>query len=158
NNLRIAADHGTRLNARADLLRSLSLKGLPVGQTLSIALATRVLQPGASTDTDQLVKELLNRCEMLEVKYGWSFPIRISAALVVNDTSFRERLAIIGGQGNEIGTANLLLWPRGGEIRQRSLQAYNPFGELGSSDTAALRSLLSDKLLPIIDMAAADWR
>jgi hypothetical protein len=117
-----------------------------------------MLQPGASAETDHLVKELLDRWDTLEVKYGWTFPIRISAALVANDTDFRERLATIGGQGNEIGTANLLLWPRGGEIRQRSLQAYSPYGKLGSSDTAALRSLLSDKLLPIIDIAAPDWR
>src|SRR5262249_41654593 len=96
--LRLAGDHSTRLNARATLLKSLSLKGLPVGQTLSIAIATRMLQPGASSDTDHLVKELLDRWDTLEVKYGWAFPIRISAALLANDSNFRDRLEAIGGQ------------------------------------------------------------
>lgn len=156
--VRFAGDHVSRMRARDALFRSLASKGIPINQTLSVSLATRVFRTGATLETDRLVRELLDRWNTLDAKYGLRLPVRISAALLAMDPSFSDRLSLIGGKGNEIGTVSLLLWSRGGEVRQRSLQTYNPFGELGSSDTAALRTLISDKVIATIDMAELDWR
>src|SRR5207248_513352 len=103
-------------------------------------------------------KELLNRWDDLEGKYGLALPVRISAALLATDPTTREQLTLIGGQGNELGTISLLLWARGGEVRQHSLQTYNQYGRLRRSDPAVLRGLIADTMTPTIDIGAVDWR
>jgi hypothetical protein len=51
-----------------------------------------------------------------------------------------------------------LLWPRGIEIRQRSLQSYNPFRKRRLTDPALVRHLLLEDSVPEVAALDPDWR
>jgi hypothetical protein len=75
-----------------------------------------------------------------EERHGIALPVRVAAALCAGESRFMAGLAAASGAaGAEIGTANLLLWPRGGEIRLGALQSHNPFRAAAVTDAALAR-------------------
>ena len=94
----------------------------------------------------------------LEAKYGIALTVRTAAALTASDAGLGPRLATVGGGGNEIATAELMLWPRGAELRQRALQSYNPFQPQALTDAALARTLLLDDFVPTIQLADPEWQ
>lgn len=155
--LRIAADQNERLSAQGALFSLMTSKGIPVSQSLSVSIATRLLRPGSTTQSDQLIDDLMRHWQGLEKKYFVSLTARSAAALTAGDPILRTRLASFGGKGNEIGTAELMLWPQSGELRNSALQSYNPYRQQPITDAAFLRALLLDDLVPTIQLVNPDW-
>jgi hypothetical protein len=155
--LRAATTTASRDEARRKLFSRLATRGIPVSRTLSVLLATRLVRPAAGPETDLLTLDLLRAWQSLEEKHGVALPARLAVAAVVLTTGLHRRLAGVGGTGKEILTAQLLLWPAGGELRQRALQSYNPFRSEPYVDSALARLLLFDMRLPIVEFGVPNW-
>ena len=51
-----------------------------------------------------------------------------------------------------------MLWPRANEVRQRSLQSYNPYRQTRSTDPAVVRHLLLSRAIATITFNDPDWK
>jgi hypothetical protein len=155
--LRTAASPDARGAARDALFGLLSRRGVNVSRALSVSIATRLLRPGASAETDALTVDLLDRWTTAEDRCGVAFPVRVAAALCAVDPALGARLRSVGEAGSEIGTANLLLWPRGGELRLGALQSYNPYRAAALTDALLARRILIEGRVPIVALDDPDW-
>ncbi len=156
--LRDADGPDARSEARDAFIHLLAQRGVAVPRALSVSIATRLLRPAASPATDQLTLELLEAWSAAEANYGMGLPVRVAAALGAMDQRLSERLRqAAGAPGIEIGTANLLLWPRGGELRLGALQSHNPYRRSPLTDAMLARCVLLDGRTPTIDLSDADW-
>jgi hypothetical protein len=155
-NLRAAADTQTHERARTEFFGLLASHGVPMSRTLSMLIATRLVRPGATAQSDHLTFLLLKAWQSLEEKYGISFPCRLAAALIGLTVRIPE-LTAFAGAGREIVTAGMLLWPWGGELRQHALQSYSPYRASTMVDAALARVLLFDSRLPIVVFDSPDW-
>jgi superfamily II DNA or RNA helicase len=157
--LRAANSADEREAARQALLTQLARRSVPPTHGLQVSIATRLLRPGASPVSDTLTVSLLDRWQGIEARHGIAMPVRIAAALCAGMADLRDELVSMGGQpGSEVGTASLLLWPRGGEIRSAALQSYNPFRRVALTDSMLARSLLVDGRLPIVRFGEERWK
>ncbi len=157
NLLRSANNHSDREKARVSFSRHLGSRSVQYSQGLGVSFATRFVRPGATSKTDQLTHDLIILWRDLEIKYGLCLPVRIAASLSVINDNMKTRLAPICGIGNEISAANLLLWPQGGELRQYSLQSYNPYRETWASDAGLVRAIVSQGLIDAIVIGSDKW-
>lgn len=155
--LRAADDTATREQRRAEFFASLSAHGVSVSRTLSILIATRLVTPGATPQTDRLMLLLLNAWEALEERYSIAFPCRLAAAVIGLTVRIPE-LTEFSGPGREIVGAGLLLWPWGGELRHRALQSYSPYHSSPLVDAEFAALLLFDSRLSIVDLDSSDWQ
>jgi hypothetical protein len=155
--LRAATDTNTRDSARRVLFGLLASRGIPVSRTLSVLLATRLARPAADAESDSLTLDLVRAWQNLEARHGIALPVRLAVPAIVLTTRLSRRLVALGGKGKEILTAHLLLWPAGGELRQRALQSYNPYRREPYVDSALGRLLLFDLRRPIVEFGAPNW-
>ena len=147
--LRSAESVETRSRARDIFFENLGHRGVPVSHSLSVSIATRLLRPAVSPATDALTLAMLHYWRGVEGRHEIALPVRVAAALCGGSSRFREQLAAAGGEaGSEIGTANLLLWPRGGEVRLGALQSHNSFRAAALTDSALARVILLEGRVP----------
>ncbi|HZP88594.1 MAG TPA: protein DpdJ [Burkholderiales bacterium] len=158
--IRAAQTHEARNKARRLLVAKLGELGIAVDHTLSVSLATRLLRPGASAESDRILFELLKHREAISTKHDLGLPYRITPHLLpALSSSLAQQLALLGGADQAEANAELLLWPEAGEIRTKSLQTYNPFRRSGVSDAAVVRDLLmSQSRRETVQLADQDWR
>jgi len=83
--------------------------------------------------------------------------LRVAAAALTADEGLAERLAAHAGEGRELAFASLLLFPRGAELRQHALQAYNPFRPPNLTDAALVRAMLLQQHSTAVGIDATDW-
>jgi len=154
-----AADSPEARGRERDSLYGLLLRlGVPVSRALSVSIATRLLRPAASMSTDVLIVDLLDHWAAAERRHAIVFPVRVAAALCAANAALGVRLRAAGGApGSEIGVANLLLWPRGGELRLGALQSHNPYRSPALTDSMLARSVLIEGRVPTIALADPDW-
>jgi hypothetical protein len=155
--LRAADETGRREAARRHFFSLLASRGIPVSKTLSVLLATRLIRPGADASSDRLTLDLIEAWEALENKHGLSLPMRIAVPAVLMTSRLSAGLAALGGAGNEVLTAQSLLWPSGGELRQKALQSYNPYRAEPFVDSALARLLLFDSRLATVEYGVPNW-
>jgi hypothetical protein len=155
--LRAADETDRREVARRHFFSLLADQGIPVSKTLAVLLATRLIRPGADASSDQLTLDLIRAWEALENRHGLALPVRIAVPAVLMTTRLSTGLAALGGAGNEISTAQSLLWPSGGELRQKALQSYNPYRAEPYVDSALARLLLFDLRLVTVEYGAPNW-
>jgi hypothetical protein len=163
--LRAAMGHEARSNARERLFATLAQHGLPVGHTLAVSIAARLLRPGASAETDRLLHNLLLCQDALEARYGLSVGLReyaYLAAVLRDDVRHTlERIELVR-EGASVSTLVQVLagfiWPRGSEIRERVLQSRNRWRDTYFTDPALARALLLDSLPPTISLSDTNWR
>ena len=155
--LRMAPDTDSRDKSREVFFQRLADHGIYVSRTLSVLIGTRLVRPGTSPASDALTLDLLRAWQVLEEKYGIALPVRLATAVIAADPALRARLADLGGPDKEILTAGILLWPSGGELRQRALQSYNPFRRSPVADPALARQLLFETRLSVVNSGDPDW-
>jgi hypothetical protein len=162
--MRKAHGHQEREAARERLAGALAQRGVILGHALAVALSARLLRPGASADTDLLLHDLLKRWDSLEARHGVAIGLREYAYIAaVLQADVGQRLKALKLVGPAEPTSRLvqilasLLWPRGPEIRQRALQSYNPYREVGFADAALARALLFETPPPIVSLTEPDW-
>lgn len=163
--VRQSNDHAAYHRLREQLYSALARKGVDISHSLSVSLNTRLLRPGTDATSDQLLRRLLGTWEDLEHRFGLALGLREFCSIAVAMAEVRTELERIvmrasgaaAGQLDLVSILSGLLWPRGTEIRQRTLQSYNPFRERRVTDPALIRHVLLHPNMPSIDLKNADW-
>ena len=164
------APHGSAAAALADLRKARSaadaaqalrrlrsawadLDGPPRHSALA-ALATRIMRPGSSTETDAMSLSLIDEWAALEHHLGFEVDARVIAYAVGSG-----QLKLGSGRQLTADQAFSMLWPRGAQARSHHLQHYQPYADV--TRPAILDRLLleaaHDEHLPRIEVTAAGW-
>jgi hypothetical protein len=107
----------------------------PVPHSALAALATRILRPGSSTQTDAMSLQLIDEWTALELRLGFEVDARVIAYAVGSG-----QLKVGSGQKLSADQAFSMLWPRGAQARSYHLQHYQPYAD-------ASRPIVLDRLL-----------
>jgi len=165
--LRASLGHEERGRLRQTLWLQLARLGLDVPHALAVSLDARLLRPGTRRELDRLLLRVLERWDVLEAELGVSIGVREMAYVAASDREFasavREVLrdaapSVPQSAVDLVQVLAGLLWPRGIEIRQRSLQSYNPFRRRRLTDPALVRHFLLDDRVPEVPAADPGWR
>jgi hypothetical protein len=113
---------------------------------------------------DQLLAKLTRHWEALEHRFGVAIGLREFCCIAVINPGLRDEIVGAFGElpgavpqdADIIAVLSGLLWPKGIEIRQRTLQSYNPFRQRRLSDPALIRHLLLDPNLAVIQLTELD--
>lgn len=127
--------------ANDQLRRCLAKEGLTISHAVMTAIQARVLRPGSSEATDRLLFELVQSWKDAERVLGIEIDARVLAYVRCGDSALDDALqgsaAAPGGAERHAWRCSVLyglLWPRGAALRSQSLNAYNPFSALPSTD------------------------
>ncbi len=160
-----ASDNEEALRAWRDLMRAISQTGIPPAHTLAVALATRIIRPGSSAESDRAVFQALQTWGAIEEDLGFALDQRTACALLsVNQDMVaalrRAAPADVRADGATWAFNVLLglLWPSPEESRGHALQPPMPFTD---RPPLAERTLVLDALAEhaaVIDVTAGDWR
>lgn len=165
--LRATTSHAQRAHLWSGLSQHLSRQGgVDLSHALSVALNARLLRVGSGPDLDGLLQDLLNHWDALESRFGLSISVREFAYICSSDPVLSRRLdafvsahasAGTPGPASALNTVMNLLWPRAAEVRLRSLQSYNPYRSMRSTDPGILRHLLARRDTPHVNLADPTW-
>ena len=144
-----------------ELTELLAAQGLFVSHSVVTALNARILRPGSSHSTDALLKQLLDQWQAEEERLGIEIDARVFSYVASESDDIEGALAHIeeGNQSSRqwrFNTLYSLLWPRGGDVRARSLGSYNPYASLPDTE----RLLLADSVdggPAIVELEDDDW-
>ncbi len=146
-----------------DLRASLKDRGLQTSHAVIAALASRLLRPGSTPDTDALVHNALLQWTAEEARLGVEIEARTLAfalsASDVLDQALDTLLPLGPNQELQQWRFNALygvLWPRGAQARNQALSLYNPYAVIPIVE----RFLVVDALPvtePEIAFESADW-
>jgi hypothetical protein len=144
------------------LRRMLVDRGFIPHHALLTAMQSRLLRPGSTPASDDLLRLLVNLLEGWENLLEIEMDIRVFAYVASNEPSVREAFArepeFAEGQASwRASVIYSLMWPHGNAIRSRSLYYYNPFAEQAPPDASLLQDLLliPSEAIRVID---PDWK
>jgi hypothetical protein len=162
--LRVAEDHEVRNGLREQLYKALAQGGVEMSHALSVSINTRMFRTGTGPDSDKLLFKLVNEWEALESRFSLSIGLREFCYLALKLPDIRiDLISFLGNNASNDSDAELiqvlsgLLWPRGIEIRQRSLQSYNPFQLRRVTDPALVRTLLLGTNIAVVSITQPEW-
>jgi len=165
--LRSSQGHLESKQLRDRLYRLLSARGVEVSHGFSVSLNARLLRPGSTHVVDHLLVKLARHWEALEQRFGIAIGLREFCCLALQDRDLRNEIVkaldkLPGAAPRDadiIAVLSGLLWPKGIEIRQRTLQSYNPFRSRRLTDPALIRHLLLNPNLPVVQLCEEgdDW-
>ena len=159
-----SVSHQAQANSFEQLISMLSQRGLFVCHSVVAAIATRILKPGSTHETDRLLHDLIGNWQQLEQRLGVDIDLRVIAYLNSSTNRLDQSLAEIVGDAVGLdprqwrfGALTSMLWPRGNAIRGRKLDTYNPFAKLPDADHELVRDCLNAGPTSV-SLADADWR
>jgi hypothetical protein len=161
--LRGARTHQQTVMANDELRSRLEFAGTAVTHPVLVAMQARVIRPGSSPNTDELLAKMVDRWTALEARLG----VEVDARVVAYTMSFDNTLDLALPQvsAGEIGTDRNawrystlygLLWPRGADVRSQTLTAYNPFSQLPPTERLLVRAVLPATTSDV-PIEASDW-
>jgi hypothetical protein len=142
----------------------LSKRGVLISHPVKSAIYNRILRPGSSDKTDELLGALIEIWKQEETRLGIDIDSRIFAYVFsTNEKLYGQyRIALSHIDPQAIQQSNWryqliygLLWPRGNQIRSRGLTVYHPFTKLTLPD----REIILDYILKekIVSINESDW-
>ena len=134
-----------------ELTELLAARGLFVSHSVVAALNARILRPGSSHSTDLVLKNLLELWDEEERRLGIEIDARVFSYVASEDSQLDDALEHLDEAGQpsrqwRFNTLYSLLWPRGSNIRSRSLSSYNPYTDLPDSERLLISDCLSDQV------------
>ena len=166
--LRATNAHGERATLWQSLSHSLTQSGsIDLSHALSVSLNNRLLRSGSGPQLDQLLLDLQDHWNRLEQRFGLSIGLREFAYICSKDTKLTSSVRLFLSAtlpANAVGHVTVLaavtnlLWPRADEVRQRTLQSYNPYRQGRSTDPAVVRHLLLSGSIATIELTDREWR
>jgi len=149
--IRGAGSHQDLVEALDGLISTLSSKGMVVCHPVIAAINSRILRPGSTPQTDQLIYQLMSQWRQEEERLGAEIDARTFAYLCCQDDALDVALGQSAGrQGGtdkkqwRFGVIYSLLWPRGGAVWGKHLAPYNPFADLPKPDRRLVKDCLSE--------------
>lgn len=160
--VRGAQRHEEALRANEQLRRLLASRAVLVTHPVIAALNARVLKPGSSSQTDNLLRDLIRTWRAEEERLRVEIDARVFAYVASARDDLDRALSFIGQVTVPDRTWRFqaiygLLWPRGNVIRARALASYNRFAHIPDAD----RDLLLDVLRPAerrVSLDDPNWR
>lgn len=159
---------GSSLNSVSDsfsrLKKTLLTRGLHISHPVMTAIATRLLKPGSTNRTDELLSDLVSRWRDLEQELGVeidasSFTYAMSQSDRLDSAIAADFVPIATGQDRRTWRFNALsgmVWPRGSQARNHTLSLRSGFREFPEVE----RLLVTDVLGAIdseVDFTQTDW-
>ena len=147
------------------LKTELGKTGIQVNHSVMSALSSRVLRPGSSNATDQLLSNLLERWENEENRLGIEIEMRSFAyALSLEDeldVALSAGAPLPFGPGQDrrqwrCNTLSSMLWPRGMQARNHTLSLWNPYASTPPTERWLVKDQL-DHTEEIVDFGAPNW-
>ena len=160
--VRGAQRHEETVTANEQLRRVLASRAILITHSVMAALNARILKPGSSAQTDELLLDLIRMWHSEEERLGVEIDARVFAFVASAREDLDRALAYIGQVQQPDRTWRFqaiygMLWPRGNLVRARALSSYNRFAQIPDAD----RDLLLDVLRPTerrISLNAPNWR
>lgn len=139
-------------------------RGFRVTHPVLTALNSRVLKPGSTAGTDELIGGMMERWRQEEERLGIEIEARPFAHALSADDSLDASLGSgqlplgIGDRRTwRLGSLYSLMWPRGAQARNHALMLRNPYGTCLPAERLLVTSLLGPAE-PSIKLDAPDWR
>lgn len=140
-------------------------KGILVSHPVKSAIYNRILRPGSTDKTDELLASLIEIWKKEESRLKIDIDARIFAYVFSTNKTLYEDFKVALSHIDPSAMHNLnwrnqliygLLWPRGNQIRSRALTVYHPYTKLAPSD----RELVLDYILraKIVSLSDNDWK
>lgn len=153
------------MNAIQAIHARLYEKGVLVSHPVKSAIYNRILRPGSTDKTDELLASLIAIWKKEESRLGIDIDARNFAYVFSTNKELYEdfKVALSHIDPSAIHNSNWryqliygLLWPRGNQIRSRALAVYHPFVKLEPSD----RELVLDYILreKVVSISSIDWK
>lgn len=164
--LRATTDHKQAEQLRTTLFRVLNSHGIQASHAFSVSLNARLVRQGWTLQWDRLILKIVSYWNSVEARLGFTIGVRefCHIALQVPEHQHELRKLLIENGMPAVSEGHLLqilasiLWPRGIEIRQRTLQSYNPFRARRVTDPALVRALILEPGRPLVSVTEPDWR
>ena len=144
------------------LRRILVDRGFVPHHALLTAMQSRLLRPGSTPASDELLRLLVDLLEAWEDRLAIEMDIRVFAYVASNEPSVREAFTRLPDfvEGEAAWRASViysLMWPHGNAIRSRGLYYYNAFAEQAPPDASLLQDLL---LVPAdaVQVVDPEWK
>jgi hypothetical protein len=144
-------------------IEELDKRAIQTSHSVIVALHARVLRPASASDSDMLLRDLINDWRISEERLGIEVDARVYAYLKCDVAALDAVLQRIApGRGGDARQWRLqviltLLWPRGHAVRGQALASYNPFVTLPEADRHLLQHILTaaDSIVALSD---PNWR
>lgn len=151
--------------AMTDLRCCLAVRGFVLYHAFLAAVATRLLRPGATPDSDTYLQRVVGAWVAEEARLGIELDGRSVAYRASRDAEIDTILASAGmslpaGDQRPAWRFNAvygLLWRRGREVRQIGLTPYHPFCALPAAERLLVSAWLGDGP-SVISIEQQDWR
>ena len=145
--VRVANTHAELQKSTHELKRTLADRGVLATNAVLNSLFTRVMRPGSSAASDNLLRELLSRWRAHEAELGVEIDARIYAYLASGSEELDTSLSHIDPAFRSepqwrFQVLYSLFWPRGNVIRSRALKVYNPFTTLPDPERELVLDIL----------------
>jgi hypothetical protein len=148
-------------DANAHLRDLLTDRGMLGIHAVYAGLQNRILRPGISQTTDELLRRLVAEWREEEERLGVELDARVFAYVASQRDEYRPLLESIeqgAAQDDDwrFQTIYGLLWPRGRAVRERALETYNPFADLPPGDRLLVVDEIPDRERPV-DITFDAW-
>jgi hypothetical protein len=151
-------------NSFLNLTSILRDRGFRLTHPVLTALNSRILKPGSTTGTDELIGGMMERWRKEEERLGIEIEARPFAHALSADDSLDTSLGSnqlplgIGDRRTwRLGSLYSLMWPRGAQARNQSLMLRNPYGACLPAERLLVTSLLGPPE-PLIELDSDNWR
>lgn len=146
--VRNAQRHDEALRVNEQLRRLLAARAILVTHPVIAALNARVLKPGSSPQTDELLRRMVRTWRSEEERLGVEVDARVFAYVASAHEDLDRALGFTGQVQQADRTWRFqaiygMLWPRGNAIRARALASYNRFAPIPDADRELLLDVLN---------------
>jgi hypothetical protein len=166
--LRATNSHAERATLWQSLARGLARRGgIDLSHALSVSLNSRLLRSGSGPAFDSLLLALQEHWDALERRFGLTIGLREFSYVCSRDPALSAQVrgflasrlpAGAIAHVTVLAAVSSLLWPREAELRQRTLQSYNPYRDARTTDPALVRHLLLAQSVETVALAEPNWR
>ncbi len=151
--------HAATAAATQSLRAALTDAGVRVRRAAFNTVASRLLAPGSSPDTDVLHRDFARYWDDLAVSVGVDLDSRAAAFRASEDSGWDDMSPRGSRSRNErYSDLNALLWARGPELERSAVELPSRYGSLPAPATRALAVLLGDDPVRAVDLRTEDWR
>jgi hypothetical protein len=157
---RAATSPDEKRSALQRTLGRLAEAGLPSGVAVAAAASARLLRPGTSPATDEVLRGLVDEMGRLEEQLGFEPEARGFAFALRNRFPLESAVAAPAanmGESWRFAQIYSLMWPHGADARSAGLNAYNRFASLATPERLLVEALFADRR-KIVDVTLSDWR
>ncbi|MGG3471332.1 protein DpdJ [Neobacillus pocheonensis] len=154
-NVRTADNYKETHQLLEELNQNLCEAGILLTHSVRNAIYNRILKPGSTKETDDLLRSIMDIWRQEEERLGIETDGRVFAYMFSSNpkiiSQFKQALQHIDPQAVQDETWRYqviygLLWPKGNQIRSKAMDYYNPFSKNVPMERELLRQSINQEL------------